>query len=116
MKHEPDLVVCDISMPRKNGHQLLREVRDTHPHLTEMPFIFLSALADKSDVMDGLTLGADDYITKPVDFDILKTRIVARLRQMDRVRLRHQHQLQNSCFLDDSGAYVLSEIGDQRLR
>ncbi len=51
-----------------------------------MPFIFLSALADKEHVVAGLKLGADNYLTKPVDFDVLRVKVQACLRQVDRIR------------------------------
>lgn len=86
LQHHPDLVVCDITMPRKNGYELLKEVRGEHGISAEMPFIFLSALADKEHVVAGLKLGADNYLTKPVDFDVLRVKVQACLRQVDRIR------------------------------
>jgi len=86
LQHHPDLVVCDITMPRKNGYELLKEVRNEHGISAEMPFIFLSALADKEHVLAGLKLGADNYLTKPVDFDVLRVKVQACLRQVDRIR------------------------------
>lgn len=86
LQHKPDLVVCDITMPRKNGYELLKEVRRDHGISAEMPFIFLSALADKEHVVAGLKLGADNYMTKPVDFDVLRVKVKACLRQVDRIR------------------------------
>ena len=83
---EPDLVLCDITMPKKDGHQLLKQIREKYPVFAEMPFIFLSALADRDHVLAGLKNGADGYLTKPVDFEILLTTIEASLRQMDRIR------------------------------
>lgn len=86
LQHRPDLVVCDITMPRKNGYELLKEVRTEHGISAEMPFIFLSALADKEHVVAGLKLGADNYLTKPVDFDVLRVKVKACLRQVERIR------------------------------
>lgn len=86
LQHRPDLVICDITMPRKNGYDLLKEVRGAHGISAEMPFIFLSALADKEHVVAGLKLGADNYMTKPVDFDVLRVKVKACLRQVDRIR------------------------------
>ena len=86
LSHRPDLVICDITMPRKNGYELLKEVRGEHGISGEMPFIFLSALADKEHVVAGLKLGADNYMTKPVDFDVLRVKVKACLRQVDRIR------------------------------
>ena len=86
LQHRPDLVICDITMPRKNGYELLKEVRGEHGISTEMPFIFLSALADKEHIVAGLKMGADNYMTKPVDFDVLRVKVKACLRQVDRIR------------------------------
>lgn len=86
LSHRPDLVICDITMPRKNGFELLKEVRGEHGISAEMPFIFLSALADKEHMVAGLKLGADNYMTKPVDFDVLRVKVKACLRQVDRIR------------------------------
>lgn len=86
LQHHPDLVICDITMPRKSGYQLLQEVRANHEIPAEMPFLFLSALADKEHVIAGLRLGADNYITKPVDFDVLRAKVETCLRLVDRIR------------------------------
>lgn len=75
----PDVVVSDISMPVMTGMQLLARVRQTMPALADMPFIFLTALGDKEHVIDGREAGADDYLTKPVDYQVLTATIEARL-------------------------------------
>lgn len=86
--HEPDLVLCDVNMPLMNGYELLSELRDRHPHLAEAPFVFLSALADRRDVIAGKRLGADDYLTKPVDMEVLIATVQARLMQIERLARR----------------------------
>jgi len=90
VEHKPDLVLCDITMPRKNGYELLKEIRDTYPLFAEMPFIFVSALADKDRVLAGLKTGADGYLTKPVDFDMLLMTVQTSLRQMERIKRKHE--------------------------
>ncbi len=87
---KPDLVLCDITMPRKDGYQLLKEIREEHPVFADMPFIFLSALADRERVVAGLKDGADAYLTKPIDFEMLLATIQASLRQVNRIRQKHQ--------------------------
>jgi len=89
----PHLVLSDITMPGMDGHQLLSEVRATVESMEEVPFIFLSALADKDDMMKGLDLGADDYITKPVDFDLLIAKIESRFREISRMQEKREKQL-----------------------
>jgi len=81
LKHEPDLVVCDITMPHMNGHELVKMLRDEHSRFADTPFIFLSALADRDDILEGLNIGADDYLTKPIDIDMLLGKIKTSLRQ-----------------------------------
>ncbi|MDH3580126.1 MAG: response regulator [Hyphomicrobiales bacterium] len=90
LKHNPDLVISDISMPGMNGYVLLKTLRNNHPDFAEMPFIFLSALADRDHVIDGLDLGADDYLTKPIDYEMLAVRVDSRLRQSDRMRKKKE--------------------------
>lgn len=85
-KTVPDLVICDILMPDISGLDLFRKIRAEFPLLNAVPFIFLSALADRSHVLEGLKLGADDYLTKPVDFELLETKILLKLDLVARAR------------------------------
>lgn len=100
LQHRPDLVICDITMPRKNGYELLKEVRTEHGISAEMPFIFLSALADKEHVVAGLKMGADNYITKPVDLDVLRVKVKASLRQVEQIRATIQTGPNSEVILD----------------
>ncbi len=88
LEHKPDLVICDITMPRMDGFQLLGEIRKNYKLMADMPFIFLSALADDKHVLSGLKEGADNYLTKPVDFELLKATVEASLRQMERIKFK----------------------------
>ncbi len=63
-QHLPDLIVCDIMMPELDGYGVLEELRQDFATAT-IPFIFLTAKADKADLRQGMTLGADDYLVKP---------------------------------------------------
>ena len=92
LQHEPDVVVSDISMPRMDGHQLVRTLREEHPQFCDMPFIFLTAFNDKKDVVDGLRIGADDYLTKPVDYELLQFKIASALRQSGRMIERREEE------------------------
>jgi len=60
----PDLILCDISLPGMDGYAVLRAVSE-YPQTEAIPFIFVSARADRADVRHGMRLGADDYVTKP---------------------------------------------------
>ncbi len=76
---KPDLVICDILMPMPSGYDLLEKIRARTDRLASIPFIFLSALSDRVDVLKGRRLGADDYITKPIDFEMLAEIVKNRL-------------------------------------
>jgi DNA-binding NarL/FixJ family response regulator len=79
LKTMPDLVLSDISMPAMSGFELLERLIALAPRFAKMPFIFLTALTDRDNELKGRKLGADDYVTKPIDFDLLATIIDARL-------------------------------------
>jgi len=64
MEFCPDIVLCDVMMPELDGYDVLRSLRQ-EPKTALIPFIFLTALADKGDLRQGMDLGADDYLTKP---------------------------------------------------
>jgi DNA-binding NarL/FixJ family response regulator len=85
----PDLVLCDVNMPEMDGHDVLAELR-ADPKFSELPFVFLTAKTDRSDVRAGMNLGADDYLTKPViTADLLaaiQTRLARRKAQAERAR------------------------------
>jgi len=74
-----DLVVLDVMMPGMSGLQVLKVIRET-PELAELPVILATARFESQDVVDGLDSGADDYITKPIDFPVLLARIEVLLR------------------------------------
>jgi len=73
-----DLCIIDIMMPRMDGFALAREIRKLN---TGVPFIFLTAKSMQEDVLEGFSLGADDYITKPFSMEELVYRIKAILRR-----------------------------------
>jgi DNA-binding response OmpR family regulator len=84
LKNPPELVLADVSMPVMSGFQLLERLTAMEPRFENMPFIFLTALADRDSELRGWHLGADDYVTKPVDFDVLAAQIAARLARVAR--------------------------------
>ncbi|WP_374650901.1 EAL domain-containing protein [Dongia sp.] len=84
----PDVVLCDINMPRMNGLQVLEKVRASETEAADVPFIFLTAYGEKGDLIKGRKLGADDYLVKPVDFDVLLTTVSSRLESVARAKRR----------------------------
>ena len=66
----PALILCDVTMPVMNGYEVLAEIR-SQPQTAGIPFIFLTARADESFVQQGMSLGANAYVTKPFTMDEL---------------------------------------------
>jgi DNA-binding response OmpR family regulator len=79
LKHRPDLVLCDVSMPVMSGFEVLERLNELAPNVARVPFVFLTAMSEHEEEMRGRRLGADGYVVKPVDFDTLNAIIHARL-------------------------------------
>jgi len=84
LKDPPDLVLSDVGMPGMSGFELLRTLTSMEPRFESMPFVFLTALSDHDNELKGWQLGADDYLTKPVDYDVLAALVTARLARVAR--------------------------------
>jgi signal transduction histidine kinase len=78
----PMLIVCDVNMPRMDGYDLLQALQKD-PATSDIPFIFLTSLTDTRDLRRGMSLGADDYLFKPVNLDDLLSAVKARLTRSD---------------------------------
>lgn len=78
-KTEPDLILLDLGLPDIDGENICRQIKKEHP---DLPIIILTAKDGVSNIVHGLDIGADDYMTKPFDGDELLARIKARLRKM----------------------------------
>lgn len=76
----PDLILCDVMMPRQNGYSVLSELRKDQA-TAKIPFIFLTAKADQSDFRQGMELGADDYLAKPFTRSELLKAVETRLEK-----------------------------------
>jgi two-component system, NtrC family, response regulator AtoC len=83
----PELVLCDIMLPGADGYAVLRAMRDSD-QTAHVPFIFLTAKADRADIRAGMNLGADDYITKPFTLDELLESVRTRLRRAEELESR----------------------------
>jgi DNA-binding response OmpR family regulator len=79
LRDQPDLVLSDVSMPGMSGFEVLERLIRLSPRFEGVPFLFLTALADRDNELRGRRLGADDYVTKPIDFDVLEAIIKTRL-------------------------------------
>ncbi|QHT67614.1 response regulator [Rhodocytophaga rosea] len=84
-KEHPDLIICDIMMPELDGYGVLH-LLSKNPATAGIPFIFLTAKAEKDDFRKGMNLGADDYLTKPFDDLTLLDAIEMRLKKNDLFR------------------------------
>jgi CheY-like chemotaxis protein len=79
LEHMPDLVLCDLNMPVMSGFEVLERLNESAPRFRRIPFVFLTAMTDRENELRGRRLGADDYVVKPVDFEVLHTIINDRL-------------------------------------
>ena len=80
VKEKPDLIVCDIMMPELDGYGVLHLLRK-NPETQSIPFIFLTAKTERTDLRKGMEMGADDYITKPFEDIELLNAIEVRLKK-----------------------------------
>jgi two-component system sensor histidine kinase/response regulator len=81
---QPDLILCDVMMPGMTGFDVLETMR-VNPKLQQIPFVFLTALSGRSNIRKGMTMGADDYLTKPFTKKDLLDTIETRLQKRDEV-------------------------------
>ncbi|MBL8164621.1 MAG: response regulator [Anaerolineae bacterium] len=88
----PNLIICDIMMPELNGYGVLIELRN-NPRTAAIPFVFLTAKAERDDMRRGMELGADDYITKPFTAPELLGAVKMRLERHTKVILPYEQQL-----------------------
>ncbi|MRI00726.1 response regulator [Kriegella sp. EG-1] len=125
-KDLPNIIVCDIMMPELDGYGVLKELSNdaTTNHI---PFIFLSAKTERSEIRKGMDLGADDYLTKPFEEEELlsalesrlaKAEILSNMKTSKTEELAHSeekiysiHDLKN--FFDDNGRLTSFEKGDE---
>lgn len=85
-KNCPDLVLCDILMPEMDGFSLLDALKNDC-ECADTPFIFVTALSERTDIRRGMSAGADDYLTKPFSAEELVTAVTGRLQRLEAIRL-----------------------------
>jgi signal transduction histidine kinase len=83
--HHPDLILCDVNMPKMDGHELLNQLKQEQ-EFVGIPFVFLTGNSGPGDMRKGMQLGADDYLTKPFTADELINAVEARLAKRDTIR------------------------------
>lgn len=97
---KPDLVICDVMMPELDGHGVVQALR-AEAATAIVPFIFLTAKSDKSDLRIGMNFGADDYLTKPVVREDLLAAVSARLARAEAVETRVHEAAASASFNPD---------------
>ena len=110
IEHRPDLILCDVMMPEIDGYDVLRAIRQ-EPITALVPFIFLTAFADKGDVRQGMDLGADDYLTKPFTCAEVLGAIETRLKKQI-LLTAERRALQEQLLLKQERARQLKEMLD----
>jgi CRP-like cAMP-binding protein len=93
-QQKPDLILCDIMMPELDGYGVLYML-SKNADTTTIPFIFLTAKAERVDFRKGMEMGADDYLTKPFDDIELLNAIESRLQKKEKQQAFYSQQLQN---------------------
>ncbi|MBK7870653.1 MAG: response regulator [Saprospiraceae bacterium] len=115
LNQQPDLIICDVMMPKLDGFGVLN-ILSKRAETADIPFIFLTAKAEKTDFRRGMNLGADDYITKPFYKDELLAVVEVRLRKSDQLRKRFDKTEQGlHAFINEArGFEELKKLSNER--
>jgi two-component system alkaline phosphatase synthesis response regulator PhoP len=108
---KPDLIILDIMMPVKNGIETCQAIRQI-PDLKQTHVIFLTALSDEKSEIEGLNVGADDYIAKPIKPKLLVTRINALFR---RIQKTEENTISFGDLVIHKDKYIISYQGEDIL-
>lgn len=115
IKNTPDIVLCDIMMPELDGYGVLYML-NKYPETAAVPFIFLTAKAERVDLRKGMEMGADDYLTKPFDDMELLTAIESRLKKKEAQETFYSKSLDklNNLVSKNDGLAELKKIIQER--
>jgi len=115
LQHSLDLILCDVMMPELDGYGVLN-ILGKKPKTAEVPFVFLTAKAEKSDFRKGMNLGADDYITKPFDQSELLDVIERRIKKSERIKKAFDGTQQGlTAFINEArGKAEMEKITEER--
>ena len=105
LSKNPDLILLDINMPRMDGIEVCRKIRNE----TACPILFLTARVEEQDRVNGLLSGGDDYITKPFSLKELEARITAHLKREERQKFRTSSRYENGLWIEYAGKEVRFE-------
>jgi CRP-like cAMP-binding protein len=114
-KERPDLIICDIMMPVLDGYGVLHLLSKS-PETASIPFIFLTAKAERSDMRKGMEMGADDYVTKPFDDIELMNAIESRLKKSEMMKKEFSKNMDglNEFITSAKGIEDLKKLSDKR--
>lgn len=105
----PDLILCDVMMPNLDGFGVLK-ILGNNPQTANIPFIFLTAKAEKKDFRKGMGLGADDYLTKPFDDTQLLEAIETRLKKNEGKKISLNPSAHQSFFSDTRALEAMADL------
>lgn len=94
-EHNPDIILSDIMMPQMDGFELCRLVKSTY-ETSHIPVVLLTALSEKTEQLKGLGLGADDYLTKPFDTEVLRQRLATIINNRKVIKQQILNSISNS--------------------
>jgi two-component system alkaline phosphatase synthesis response regulator PhoP len=107
-QEKPDLVILDIMLPGMNGYDICRKIK-SHPDLRNIPVIIISSKSEEIDIVLGLELGADDYVTKPFSPKVLFARVKAVLRRGKVLQEKTAKTIKFGNFLLEDDRYSLKK-------
>lgn len=115
LKTHPDLIICDIMMPELDGYGVFERLSN-NIKTSSIPFIFLTAKSEKTDLRKGMNLGADDYLTKPFEEVELLDAIACRIRKNNFLKKKYSKNIQGiNEFLNEASEYLnLEELAKER--
>ena len=111
-KGKYDMIVTDVMMPVKDGFSMIQEIKQIN---SEVPVLFLTAKTMKEDILEGLKIGADDYISKPFSMEELTLRIEAILRRVRGKKVKENTMYNIGNFTFDTQKQLLT-IGDKQTK
>jgi DNA-binding response OmpR family regulator len=107
-----DMCILDVMMPKKDGFTLAKEIRRAN---AQIPIIFLTAKVLKEDTIEGLKIGADDYLTKPFSMEELTLRMDNIFKRVPKAEMSEQNEFQIGKYVFDNSSRTLT-IGDNQLK
>ncbi len=106
IKLKPDVIICDIMMPELDGYEVL-EALNQNSNTASIPFIFLTAKTERTEMRKGMNLGADDYLTKPFSENELLDAIKSRLKKHHFLKKEFSRSIEGvSQFIDEASKYM----------